>query len=78
VAPSRELVESAIGLAYLFYERGVDPPDCVVPGLDGSVNLEWQEPGGIYTEVEVVRPLYAEVMRIEPGQPAKHWALPTE
>jgi hypothetical protein len=38
-APSRELLESAVGLAYLFYERGVDPPHCVVPGLDGSVNL---------------------------------------
>jgi len=40
-APSRELLASAVGLAYLFYEKGVDPPLCVVPGLDGSVNLEW-------------------------------------
>ncbi|HEV3260776.1 MAG TPA: hypothetical protein VG013_28235 [Gemmataceae bacterium] len=78
LAPSRELLESAIGLAHLFYEKGVDPPHCVVPGLDGSVNLEWQDPDGTIAEVEIDRPLHAEVMVIEPGQPARHWTLPTE
>ncbi|MCI0462430.1 MAG: hypothetical protein L0Z62_36220 [Gemmataceae bacterium] len=78
VAPSRELLESAIGLAYLFYERGVDPPHSVVPGLDGSVNFEWQDPDGTITEVEIDRPLHAEVMLIEPGKPPRFWALPTE
>ena len=76
VAPSRELLVSAIGLAYLFYEQGVDPPHCVVPGLDGSVNLEWQDPDGTIAEVQIDRPLHAEVMVIEPGQPAKDWTLP--
>src|SRR5947207_14514407 len=78
VAPSRELLESAIGLAYLFYENGVDPPHCVVPGLDGSVNFEWQDPDGTITEVEIDRPLHAEVMVLEPGRPARFWALPTD
>ena len=77
VAPSRELLESAIGLAYLLSERGVDPPNCVVPGLDGSVNLEWQDPDGTIAEVEIDRPLHADVMVIEPGKPAKHWTLPS-
>jgi hypothetical protein len=77
-APSRELLESAIGLAYTFSQKGVDPPHVVVPGLDGSVSFEWQDPDGSYTEVEIVRPLYAEVMVIEPGKPARHWTLPTE
>src|SRR3974377_538687 len=36
-APSPELLESAIGLAYLLYERGVAPPDRVVSGVDASV-----------------------------------------
>src|ERR1700722_17483222 len=61
-APSRKLLESAIGLAYVLHEKGVDPPTCVVPGLDGSVNLEWQDPGGNIAEVEIDRPFHAEVM----------------
>jgi hypothetical protein len=77
-APSRELLASAIGLAYLLYENGVDPPHGVVPGLDGSVNLEWQDPDGTIAEVEIDRPFHAEVMVLEPGKPPRFWTLPTE
>jgi len=76
VAPSPELVESAVRLAYLFSEKGVDPPHCVVPGLDGSVNFEWQNPDGTIAEVEIDRPLHAEVMLIEPGKQPRFWDLP--
>jgi len=76
--PSPELLASAIGLASLLNEQGVAPPSRVVPGPEGSVIFEWQEPEGMYTEIEIDRPLHAEVMWIEPGQPAKHWTLPTE
>src|SRR5947209_3344478 len=58
-APTRELLESAIGLAYTFYQNGVDPPHRVAPGVDGSVIFEWQDPDGTYADVEVVRPFYA-------------------
>ena len=77
-APSPELLASAVGLAYLLYEKGIDPPHRVVPGLEGSVILEWQDPDGTYADIEILRPLFAEVMVIERGQPAKHWTLPTE
>ncbi len=77
-APSGELLESVIGLAYLFSERGVAPPHCVVPGLDGSVNLEWQDPDGTIAEVEIDRPFHAEVMVIVPGSPPRFWSLPTD
>lgn len=77
-SPSEEVLKSAIGLAYTLYEQGVDPPSRVVPGVEGSVIFEWQDPDGAYTEVEVVGWLVAEVMMIEPGQPAKHWTLPNE
>jgi hypothetical protein len=77
-APSYEVLASAIGLAYTLHQQGVDPPNCVVPGVAGSVTLEWHDPDGTYTEVEVVGPLSAEVMMIEPGKPARHWTLPTE
>jgi hypothetical protein len=78
LAPSHELLASAIGLAYTLKDQGADPPHCVVAGVEGTVTLEWHDPDGTYTEVEIVRPLYAEVMMIEPGQPARHWTLPTE
>ena len=77
-APSRELLASAVGLAYLLHERGVKPPVAVVPGVEGSVIFEWHEPDGTYAEVEVVRPLHAEVMVVMPGKPATHWTLPTD
>ena len=77
-APSPELAASAIGLAHAFRDNGVPPPARVVPGLDGIVLFEWQFPDGTYAEVEIVRPLFAEVMLLEPGKPAKHWTLPTE
>jgi hypothetical protein len=78
VAPSRALLESAIGLAYLLSEKGVEPPHGVVPGLEGSVNFAWQDPDGTITEVEIDRPLHAEVMVMEPGKPPRFWNLPTE
>jgi hypothetical protein len=77
-APARDLLASAVGLAYLLLEKGVEPPHRVVPGLEGEVIWEWQFPDGTYGEIEIVHPLYAEVMMIEPGKPARHWTLPTE
>jgi hypothetical protein len=76
--PTEEILASAIGLAYTLRAQGVDPPSRVVPGPEGSVIFEWQSADGSYTEVEIVGWLAAEVMLIEPGQPAKHWTLPTE
>jgi hypothetical protein len=76
--PSKEVLQSAIGLAYTLYQQGVEAPSRVVPGPEGSVIFEWQDPDGTYTEVEVVGWLVAEVMLIEPGQRAKHWMVPNE
>jgi hypothetical protein len=78
VAPSAELLDSAIGLAYLLSEQDVNPPHSVIAGINGTVTFEWHEPDGSYTEIEIGRPFFAEVMLIQPGQPAKHWTLPTE
>jgi hypothetical protein len=76
VPPSRELMASAIGLVYLLSAKGVVPPNGVVPGLDGSVNFEWQAPDGTIAEGEIDRPLQAEVM--EPAKPGRFWTLPTD
>jgi hypothetical protein len=77
-APSPELLESALGLAHMFEERGVDPPSAIAPGVDGSVLLVWQFADGSYSEIEIDRPLHAEAMLIQPGKPAHHWVLPSE
>ena len=77
-SPSRDVLASAIGLAYCLYQDGVDPPHRVSPGACGSIIFEWQDADGTYTEVEVDRPLHAEVMVVEPDKPAKQWTLPTE
>jgi hypothetical protein len=75
-APSQQVLESAIGLAYFLSNDGVDPPHRVAPGVCGSVIFEWQEPNGTYALVEIDQPLHAEVMVIEPGKPAQQWTLP--
>jgi hypothetical protein len=77
-APPRELLESAIGLAYTFLENGVAPADSVVATVAGAVAFEWQFRDGTFAEVEIDRPLHAELMVIEPGRPANHWTLPTD
>lgn len=77
-APGRELLESAVGLAHILSEKGINPPNGVLHGVAGTVIFEWQFQDGTYAEVEIDRPLHAEVMLVEPGKPAKHWTLPTE
>jgi hypothetical protein len=75
-APTHELLVSAVALAHLLRNQGVPAPSRVAPGLDGTVLFEWQFPDGAYGEVEIVRPLFAEVMLIEPGLSAKLWTIP--
>jgi hypothetical protein len=77
-APPLEVLESAIGLAHCLRDDGVVPPHRVAPGVCGTVILEWQDQDGTYTEVEIIRPLHAEVMVVEPGQSPKQWTIPTE
>jgi hypothetical protein len=76
-APTRAVLESAIGLAYTYHQNGVAPPGRIAPGVAGSVIFEWQDPDGTYATVEVDAPLHAEVMVIESGKPAQQWTLPT-
>jgi hypothetical protein len=73
-APSTELVDSAIGLAEIFRQQGQDAPCRIVPGVNGTVLFEWQH-GDMYEEIEVLRPFYAEGIRIVPGQEPVHWVV---
>jgi hypothetical protein len=76
-APSHEVIESAIGLAFVYLENDVEPPQRVAPGVAGSVIFEWQDADGTYATVEVDAPLHAEVMIFEPGKPVQQWTLPS-
>jgi hypothetical protein len=75
-APSDELLDSAIGLARLYWGRGMVPPVRVLPGTAGTVVFEWQDDVGDYGEVEIDRPFHAEVMLARRGKPTTHWELP--
>jgi hypothetical protein len=77
-APSQELVASAVGLAYLLHDCGIDPPAAVAPGPSGTVLFVWHFADGAYSEIEIDRPLHAEVMLLEPNKPARHWSLPSQ
>jgi hypothetical protein len=77
-APSRDVLESAVGLAYASSQSGVVFPQRVAPGVAGDVIFEWQLADGTYATVEVDAPLNAEVMLIEPGRPPQQWTLPTD
>lgn len=76
-APSAALVDSAIQLAEILRQRGVDAPCRIVPGVNGTVIFEWQQ-DGIYREMEVIKPCHAEILEMSPGQPPKHWTVPAE
>lgn len=76
--PSREVLESAIGLAYTYHQSGVEPPYRVAPGVVGSVIFEWQHANRTYATVEVDGWLHAEVMVVEPGKPVRHSTIPAE
>ncbi len=75
-APSNDLLDSAIGLARLYWGREMVPPIRVLAGTAGTVVFEWQDTVGDYGEVEIDRPFHADVMLVRPGQPGKHWELP--
>ena len=55
-----DLVISAIALACMpLLDEGMEPPQAVVPGVEGSITMEWHDLNGTYTEIEIVRPQYA-------------------
>jgi hypothetical protein len=74
--PSREIVECAMGLAFLLHKQGVDAPSCVMPSTAGTVVFAWHFQNGSYSDIEVDRPFHADVTWIEAGKPPETWELP--
>jgi hypothetical protein len=65
-APATELVDSAIILAVLLQQRGVESPCRTVPGVNGTAILEWQWVDGTTAEIEVTEPYSGEVLVMVP------------
>jgi hypothetical protein len=76
-APATDLVDSALMLARSLRQGGIEAPNRIVPGVNGSVIFEWQV-GEEYCEIEVTRPYHAEGLRLVPGQPPEHWLIQAE
>jgi hypothetical protein len=74
-APSPEAVDSAIILAVLLRQSGVEPPCRTVPIVNGAVVLEWQWPDVTTLEIEIAEPYLAEVFLMVPGIPCEHWRI---
>lgn len=76
-APMPEVIDSAVQLALLYRSRQTPAPNRIVPGVGGTVIMEWQIADG-YCEVEIVRPGYAEGMLVTEGRPPQHWTIPSK
>ena len=74
-APSPELMDSVEGLMQILMQRGIDAPSGVVPGVNGTVIVEWQGENDFYLEIEVTAPNRADGCLIVPGMPTEHWTL---
>jgi hypothetical protein len=53
-APGPEIVDAAIAYARSLRDKGEQAPDMVVPGVNGTIALEWHTPK-IYREIEFER-----------------------
>ena len=73
-APAVEVVDSALVLALLLRQAGVEPPTGVVQSVGGEVLFDWQSPDK-YVELEVTGPYTADVFIHVPGQPLRHIPL---
>ena len=70
-APAAELVASAKKTMEQLRQHGMPAPSRVTAGPDGTILIEWQEPGS-YLEIEVMAAERAEWMMIRPGIPTQH------
>ena len=74
-APAPELVDSAIILAVLLRQKGIEPPCRTVQGVTGNVVLEWQWGQKTTAEIEVIEPYVADVYVMVPGQEVVQWQI---
>ncbi len=73
-APRPATTEGARALAAILETKHDVPPDRVMPGVTGTVILEWQREGW-YVEIEVTDRQRADVMTTSPAGASTHGTL---
>jgi hypothetical protein len=73
-APSPALLATAGQFMEWYRASDYDPPSRVVAGTDGAVIVEWQG-DGLYADLEITKPYYAECMLKMNGRGTQHWTL---
>lgn len=74
-APAPDTFDAAADLVRDLRRNGVPAPSSVVPGPNGSVNLEWDYADGVSASVEVTDPHEADVFLLAPGRQPEYWVL---
>ena len=74
IAPSANVIESALALARGFIEADLAVPTYCVAGVNGSVNLVWDFEDESSVSVEVIDASHADVILVETGQ-NRCWTL---
>jgi hypothetical protein len=70
-----ELIDGAVALAATLKRGGVAAPQCVVPGVQGTVVFEWDLPDGGSISLDVVEPGTADLFLFSPTRPTEHLVL---
>jgi hypothetical protein len=66
LAPGPDLADGAISLAQSLQKQGIEPPDRVIAGVNGTIYFEWYGSDGYY-EIEVHSPTDAEARWVRNG-----------
>lgn len=70
-----DLSSNAFDLASALRANGVAAPSCVVPGVNGSMSLEWLLGEEKSIEIEVTGADSAEVFIYAPQKPVTYWEM---
>ncbi len=74
-AIGRELIDSAVALMRLLQNRSVHAPDWTLPGVQGTVGFEWDQPCGGSISIEVLDPETFEVFIRSPENEVEHLVI---
>jgi hypothetical protein len=74
-APSSGTFDSIAELIRDLGRIGIRSPSWVVPGPNGSLNLDWEFKGGVSVSIEVAEPGEADVYLLFPGREPGYWVV---
>jgi len=72
------LIDCAEKMADALRRGGVSAPTCALPGVDGTVSLEWDLGGRVTVQLEFNDPGVVELWVLAPDRPIEHEVLAEE